>query len=98
MGEGIESKDRQASIRRIVAMSFALACHLVLVMSLLRPEAPDVEVTPAQESDQTALKVRFVPLPRLASTFVRPQSRSVVVRKVPAKESPPRQTKPTARN
>lgn len=78
-------------------MSFALAGHLVSVMALLRPAAPDVVVTPVQESYQTALKLRFIPLLRPASTFAPLPSSSVVVREVSAKESLAHQTKPTVR-
>ena len=97
MGKGAAVEVRHVSIRRIVAISFAISCHLALIIALLRPVAPDVDVIPAQDSYQAALKLRFVFLPRLASTIsASPPTRSVAIRQVSAKERPPPQAMPIA--
>lgn len=64
---GVKSRGRVASTRRIAAMVVTMACHLVLLMALLRPAAPGTDRPSAVESDEAALIVRFITQPRAMS-------------------------------
>lgn len=97
MRKGATSEVRHVSIRRIVAISFAIGSHLALVIALLRPAAPGAVTIPVQGDYQATLKLRFVFLPRLRSTTpASPATHSVAIQKVSAKDRPPPQAMPIA--
>ena len=70
--ERAKSKDHPFSACRVVAMVITVGCHLVLLMVLLRPAAPRTDLSVGLESEDAALKVRFISLPR--QTFTPPLS------------------------
>lgn len=56
----VEARKPGMSARRIVAMAVALACHLVLLLELLRPATPQADKPVAMESRAANLTLRFV--------------------------------------
>lgn len=66
MGEQAAPKSATLSARRAVALAVALGSHLALLMVLLRPAAPASAPWVSTEGSAATLKLRFIPLPRVA--------------------------------
>jgi hypothetical protein len=91
--QGVGSRDRPVSARRIVAIAVSVGCHLGLLLVLLRPATPNrTYMTAAVVNDEAALQVRFIAQTQRASRLLVPRLAAHapgVAREAPAKERMP---------